>query len=133
MELRGKLQSELPGILAWAVGGAQAYFGEGLGKSAAVDGATAVYRSDMDTLSLFLSQTCTIDAKTKEPTTVVLAAYNTGAVESGEDAISSRLLSNKLKDHCFVPFRTRYGRGFCGLCSTPSGGAGDASDTNGVF
>jgi putative DNA primase/helicase len=60
VELRGKLQSELPGILAWAVGGAQAYFGEGLGKSAAVDGATAVYRSDMDTLSLFLSQTCTL-------------------------------------------------------------------------
>lgn len=52
--LEAKLMSELPGILAWAVRGAMAWYQQGLGEPLAVENATAAYREESDILGQFL-------------------------------------------------------------------------------
>ncbi len=54
------LQAEAPGILAWLVRGCLAWQREGLRPPASVKEATAAYRSDEDTLGLWLSECCLI-------------------------------------------------------------------------
>jgi len=48
------LDAEAPGILAWLVAGARAWYGTGLGACAAVDQATASFRTEQDTVGRFL-------------------------------------------------------------------------------
>lgn len=57
-KLPEKLRGELSGVLAWAVEGCVAWFGGGLGTSAAVDAATAKYRSETDVLDRFFEDAC---------------------------------------------------------------------------
>lgn len=59
-DLAAKLQSEAPGILAWLVRGCLAWQQEGLRPPASVQAATAEYRSDEDTLGLWLSECCIV-------------------------------------------------------------------------
>jgi putative DNA primase/helicase len=53
-----KLREELAGVLAWAVRGCVEWVQHGLGTSAAVDAATAEYRSETDPIERFLVDEC---------------------------------------------------------------------------
>ena len=55
-----KLRKELPSVLRWAVDGYYLYKKEGLKKPAAVLSAVSEYRREMDVISSFLSDCCTI-------------------------------------------------------------------------
>ena len=54
--LPGRLREELPGILAWAVGGCLSWQAHGLGLPTEVKIASATYRAEMDQLAAFLSE-----------------------------------------------------------------------------
>jgi putative DNA primase/helicase len=54
--LESKLKHELPGILAWAVRGAMAWYTQGLGEPQEIVEATTAYRDESDTFGLFLSE-----------------------------------------------------------------------------
>jgi P4 family phage/plasmid primase-like protien len=56
--LPDKLAAELPGILAWAVRGCQAWQQEGLGDPDEIHQATAGYRAEMDVLGGFIEECC---------------------------------------------------------------------------
>jgi putative DNA primase/helicase len=53
-----KLLAELPGILAWAMRGCQAWQEEGLPEPDAVKAATELYRSEMDEIGNWLEEQC---------------------------------------------------------------------------
>lgn len=58
--LKETLLAEMPGILAWAVRGAVAWYAHGLGSCKTVDDATKVYREDSNTVARFLKDRCVI-------------------------------------------------------------------------
>jgi putative DNA primase/helicase len=56
--LPDKLRGELPGILAWAIRGCQAWQREGLNPPAAVKIATNAYRDEQDEIGRFIAECC---------------------------------------------------------------------------
>lgn len=58
LTLPGKLQAELPGILAWAVRGCLTWQQDGLGEPDEVQQATAGYRAEMDVVGGFIDECC---------------------------------------------------------------------------
>lgn len=98
--LTAALMAELPGILRWAVEGCRQWQEQGLGTSAAIERATASYRSAMDTLGNFLT-----DCTAEQPEGWVFskdlyAAYVSWAKSTGEThyLLSQRQLGNRLVD-----------------------------------
>jgi putative DNA primase/helicase len=59
-DLPEKLRKELPGVLAWAVMGCVEWYQHGLGSAAAVDKATAAYRTSTDPIERFLNEMCVV-------------------------------------------------------------------------
>ena len=74
-----KLKSEWAGILNWAIAGCLAWQGEGLKPPAAVNDATAEYRTEQDALSDFLSECCILHDGAVVSRAAVSAAYGNWA------------------------------------------------------
>lgn len=79
-----KLVAELPGILAWAVGGCVLWQREGLGLPAAVRVATDQYRRESDTLGAFIDERCELDPDYEEAATPLYLAYAHWCDQGGE-------------------------------------------------
>jgi putative DNA primase/helicase len=97
-----RLQTELPGILAWAVRGSLEWqrLGE-LGEPDAVVQATAGYRSEMDTMARFLDECCVTenlpeDAKVKA--SALASAYQTWCKRTGELPLANRAFITDLEE-----------------------------------
>jgi putative DNA primase/helicase len=86
--LSHKLQSELPGILWWAVDGCQLWQRHGLHPPRAVTDATDQYRSESDPVTMFLEENCMIGGGNKVRSTGLYAAYRSWCVEIGVEALS---------------------------------------------
>ena len=99
--LPAKLRAELPGILAWAVAGCQAWQTQGLGTAAAVSEATASYRAEMDVLGGFLDARCVIAPHAKAGATALYRAYKAWAEEAGEFVMSQRRFGGQLTERGF--------------------------------
>lgn len=87
--LKFKLHQELPGILKWAVDGCLMWQREGLEQPQAVKQATAEYRSEMDVISAFIEECCTIDPMGTERAKDVFSAYAKWAKENNEYEMKS--------------------------------------------
>jgi putative DNA primase/helicase len=92
--LGDRLARELPGILRWAVEGCLKWRRDGLGDPPKVQGATADYRSDMDTLGRFLEE-CT-ESSDKVKGADLYDAYAAWTKASGEFAQSTRVFGLEL-------------------------------------
>lgn len=97
-----KLKAELPGILAWAVGGCLDWQENGLGVSSEVKRATESYRHEMDILGNFVEDRCVVS-----PTAVVAArefyeAYCRWCEENGERPQSQRWVGRQLRERDFT-------------------------------
>lgn len=79
--LKGKLEAESRGILAWLVRGCAMFLQDGLVDPSAVVAATTEYQDEQNTVKQFVDQMLTKDGKTR--TNVVVAAYKAWCVQQG--------------------------------------------------
>lgn len=94
-----KLVAELPGILAWSVGGCVLWRRDGLGLPAAVRAATDQYRRDSDTLGAFLEDCCmTGSEQYQEPATPLYDAYVRWCTAGGEFQLTQTRFGNALEE-----------------------------------
>lgn len=101
-DLKAKLEAELPGILAWAVGGCVLWQRDGLGSSAAVRRATEQYREDSDILGAFLDDCCEPDPDVELPTSTLYEAYVRWCSRGGERAATLTAFGNALEERGFA-------------------------------
>ncbi|MCC6976273.1 MAG: bifunctional DNA primase/polymerase [Anaerolineae bacterium] len=103
--LPARLRDEMPGILNWALEGCLEWQVSGLGEPAKVREATQIYRSEMDILGEFFSETCEIKASQWVTARDLYRAYSQWCDEMGERPISQRALGLRLKERGFQPER----------------------------
>lgn len=90
-----KLTKELPGILKWAVEGCLMWQREGLKQPKVVEDATKEYRSEMDVVSAFLSDCCTVGSG-REKSSDLYQAYTKWADQNNEYKMSNRRFGREL-------------------------------------
>lgn len=95
------LDSELPGILAWAVSGCRRWQDEGLGMPDAVRTATECYRSESDLLGLFIDECCTVSDCLTVSSGDLYTAYRQWCDNGGYRAMNQRNLGLGLKERGF--------------------------------
>lgn len=88
-KLPAKLRAELPGILNWAIEGARLWYAHGLGKCAAVDGATATYRTESDVIGLWLDECCILGDNLSTPAKELYSNYRLWAEVNGMRPMTS--------------------------------------------
>ncbi|MDC0358165.1 phage/plasmid primase, P4 family [Oligoflexia bacterium] len=104
--LLDKLKEEASGILTWMVAGCLAWQHEGLVTPDAVKNAVEGYRSDMDVIGRFLTESCrTVEdiptdeaLQVKVQSKVLYGAYKKWCEQCGEYAISQKKLSLRLQE-----------------------------------
>src|SRR5215212_8198605 len=84
-DLPEKLREELPGVLAWAVMGCVEWYQHGLGSAAAVDKATAAYRTAADPVERFLDEMCVVGEGLRVSKSDMYEAYEDWCVREDEE------------------------------------------------
>jgi putative DNA primase/helicase len=82
--LPAKLREELSGVLKWAVRGCVEWRQHGLGRSAAVERATAAYRTETDVVERFFDDVCVFGPKEKVSRTELYEAWESWCMSEGE-------------------------------------------------
>ena len=112
--LKGKLLSELPGILNWAIEGSLAWQEQGLNPPIIVDEQVADYKSSMDSISQFISEECELGITHSHPASQLYTAYRnwclsfglkpkpTSAFKRALEAISGVYQKRKSSGQCWV-------------------------------
>lgn len=95
-DLKEKLDSELPGIVAWAVRGAIKWYTDGLQPPAAVASALEEYKAENDLVGRFIEECCTVGAGLTEKAGGLLEAYNDWAKRTNERELNANLLGRRL-------------------------------------
>lgn len=99
--LTGKLQDELPGILAWAVRGCVDWQRHGLGEPTEVTAATASYRVEQDALAEFIAERCALDPDSYDRASRLFAAYRDW---TGEKTANQRRFGKAMTERGFERF-----------------------------
>lgn len=94
-----KLESELPGILNWAIEGCLKWQAVGLNPPPIVMQATAEYRSDQDTIGRWINECCSMDPLLETSSKELLKSFNQWAEENGHRKISAKTLGGYLAEH----------------------------------
>lgn len=96
-KLEGMLKAELPGILTWAVKGCLKWQQEGLETPLEVINATNEYREEMDILSDFLEECCTINSVAKVKKSFFYNGFQEWCHAAGIKPLGKRTFSTRLK------------------------------------
>jgi putative DNA primase/helicase len=96
--LGAALMRELPGILAWAVGGAVLWHQHGLGTASSIREATDSYRRESDALGAFIEERCELNPLQEEPASTLFAAWDTWCSQSGEFKGNARSFGQALDE-----------------------------------
>jgi hypothetical protein len=128
------LQAELPGILAWAVQGAMAWYRDGLGTAEAVRKATTSYRQNQDIVARFISACCVVKPTAIVGATALYTEFKNWCERSGEPTISQRRFGENLGRHGFNRCDTRKGIVWegVGLAADPDGTPSPPTGTGGT-
>lgn len=94
--LKRTLAGELPGILAWAVRGAQLYYKHGLKADETVTAATEAYRSEMDVLGQWMEERLQEEPKAYLNCSDAHRDYKSWAEDQGLSPVSQPRLSRAL-------------------------------------
>lgn len=98
-QLRAKLRTEWPGILAWMAQGTAHYLRDGLHEPSKVTQATRDYRREMDVLGDFFEELCTIgEGLGPTPHQNLYALYADWADRQGMRRLSSNLFGRRLAE-----------------------------------
>lgn len=118
-ERMAKLKAEYSGILSWIVQGALMYQKEGLKAPKVIEDARNEYKEDMDLLSDWVAECCTVGNKEAATSAQLWASWQRYAHENGELKYisSSRALGKRLSTK-FEVIKNSHGirgRGFAGI------------------
>lgn len=94
--LEAKLDSELPGILNWAIKGCMKWLSEGLNPPEIVVLANTEYKDEMDPLKDFLDDVCNIGVVAKIPAGELYSAYRTYCYCMRTETISQQSFGRRL-------------------------------------
>ena len=114
-ELAGKLLSEAPGILAWAVRGGVERYRYGLGQPKEVRQANQEWRQESDRLSEFIEECCATDPEIKVQASVLYRAYSEWADANREHPLTSTAFGRKMISRSFERDKTREGWFYRGI------------------
>lgn len=104
---------EAPGILAWAVRGAVAWYRDGLGMPESMKRDLAEYRSDQDVLGEFLALRLEPDPHGFAATSEIYGAYQAWCFANGiRNVMTAQDLGKTLKERRYETHRTGRSRGF---------------------
>lgn len=103
--LRTRLETESPGILRWAIRGAESWQMMGLRPPQEVLMATQSYRNEMDTIEPFLEARTIRELNARTKASDLYNAYKQWAEESGEEPIARMLFSLRMGEKGFVSER----------------------------
>lgn len=119
-DLPRKLETELDGILAWAIHGARAYQERGLDEPDIVRQATKSYRDEMDDLGAFLDE-CALFAETVEAAadatkaSVLYTRYEYWCREVGAEGLTATAFGRRLTERGIVKEKRRDGWYYPGI------------------
>ncbi len=105
--LSEKLRAKLPGILAWAVEGCQEWLRGGLGEPEEVKAATDGYKNEMDVISRFISDCCTVNTSQTTRSQKLYKTYVDWCKQNGEYELSQTKFSLRLVEKGFTKESTR--------------------------
>ncbi|MBM9604215.1 DNA primase family protein [Desulfopila inferna] len=114
-DLEEKLNSELPGILAWAVRGCLDWQKNGLGLPKVIADANAEYRQEMDVVGRFIEDCCTVGTDERVSSQILFTLYSGWCRQQGESLKTKVAFGKELKQKCFTPYRTSTERGWLGI------------------
>lgn len=104
-----KLTAELPGILAWAVGGCVLWQRDGLAAPAAVVEATEEYRAESDVLGAFLEECCELGSDFDAPSSLLYEAYVRWCSRGGERHVLTLTAFGAALTERKIPVTKRHG------------------------
>lgn len=113
-DLPAKLESELPGILAWAVRGCLEWQRCGLEEPIAVTNATSDYRHEQDILGDFIDDHCILRPTATVPKHELKAAYEAWCNDTGSQPASQKTFRARLIERGITEGKsgnTRYWKG----------------------
>lgn len=96
-DLKYKLKREEVGILNWAVDGAVMWQKEGLNPPQSVLDASQEYRSEMDTLDLFVNDKCEVYKDYEAPAGQLFKLYKQWAMDNSEYSMSKQKFGSEMK------------------------------------
>lgn len=108
--LPGRLQDELPGVLAWCLEGWERYQTKGLDAPEKVTAATLDYRNESDSLGAFLDECCVVLPALRVASTALYAEYESWCHANGERPMAQRTLAARLREHGIDSHRGSGGR-----------------------
>lgn len=118
-------ETELPGILNWALEGCREFQRQGLGSCRAVLEATQEYREESDDLGLFLAEQFDLAADGHTPSKKLFDDYKLWCMENGVRLpLTKTMLGRKLHDRGFKSGRTENYRFWAGLTPKATGSGG---------
>lgn len=111
-----KLAAESAGVLNWALEGCAEWLRlGGLNPPAAVTGATAAYREEMDVFGAWLQDCCNIEPKLHCGAKELYASYREWCESEGSYPLSSVKFSGRLLERRFIRERVKVGQIYYGL------------------
>lgn len=96
--LKGKLLTEAPGILAWAVEGCLAWQRDGLGEPAEIADATKQYRSSEDVIGRFLGERCEFHDTANVTKKALYGAYKSWCEEQSEEYVTQKAFGMRINE-----------------------------------
>lgn len=123
-QLQAKLRTEWAGILQWAIGGAVAWYRDGLQVPAAVTARSAEYLDAEDTLGQFMDACLVNDPSSGGAlSSEAYAVYGRWMEHQGAHAMSQRAFGQAMRERGVTVTKYRDGRRLVGWCVKPEAGA----------
>jgi putative DNA primase/helicase len=114
-DLLRKLETELPGILNWALQGCREWQADGLKPPPTVTAAVNQYREESDTLGRFIAESCEVRPNAQVKSSNLFKCYQEFCAHGGERWISSNEFPAELERRGFEQKRVTGGKVFFGI------------------
>jgi len=114
-EVMAMFQSELPGVLNWALDGCLEWQRDGLGVPEEVIDATREYEAEQDTFSMFLEEKCVRVSNARVLSLALYREYKAWAEEHGETPASHKTFASLMSERGFAKTKTKIGALYSGV------------------
>ena len=114
-ELPDKLREEWPGILAWMIEGCRSWIEIGLNPPATVQGATATYLREEDSLAQWVEECCITGKEQWGVGAGLWASFKAWAEENKEPPGTRKAFAEAMAAHGYAKGKSQGVRGYAGL------------------